>query len=113
MKTIQGNYIREIRSVILYKALQDNENYMKFIIYDYEAVFVAPPIIKRKCTTFLFIKNCKNIKVEQTITQKEFYDYLDKVMHPKIYNRAQLLLPKENNSKFYEIYKKNSPIKFN
>ena len=34
-------------------------------------------------------------------------------MHPKIYNRAQLLLPKENNSKFYEIYKKNSPIKFN
>ena len=108
-----GKNIRAIRSVILYKALQDNEKYMKFMIYDYEVVFVAPPIIKRKCTTFLFIKNCKNIKVEQTITQKEFYDYLDKVMHPKIYNRAQLLLPKENNSKFYEIYKKNSPIKFN
>ena len=104
--------IRAISSLILLKAL-DNEKYMKFIVYDYEAVFVAPPIIKRKCTTFLSIKKCKNVKVEQTITEKEINDYLEKVMNPKIYNRAQLLLPKENNSKFYEIYKKNSPIKFN
>ncbi len=31
-------------------------------------------------------------------------------MNPKIYNRAQLLLHKENNFNFYEIYKKNFPI---
>ncbi len=93
--------------------LEGDKKYIKFFVYDYEAVFVAPPIIKRKCTTFLFIKNCKNVKVEQTITIDELKDYIDKLMYPKIYNRAQLLLPKENNSKFYEIYKKNSPIKFN
>jgi hypothetical protein len=106
-----GKNIRPISSLIFYKALQDNEKYINFIVYDYEAVLVAPPITKRKCTRFLFISKCKNVKVEQTITQKEINDYVNKVMHPKIYNRAQLLLPKENNSKFYEIYKKNGPIK--
>ena len=92
------------------KILEEDKNYLHFIIYHYEGVFVVPPIIKRKCTRFLFISKCKNVKVEQTITQKELEDYIDKLMYPKIYNRAQLFLPKENNSKFYEIYKKNFPI---
>ena len=94
------------------KILEEDKNYLHFIIYHYEGVFVVPPIIKRKCTRFLFISKCKNVKVEQTITQKELEDYFDKVMHPKIYNRAQLLLHKENNFNFYEIYKKNFPINF-
>ena len=99
------------RIVVMAKTLEEDKNYLHFIIYMYEGVFVVPPITKRKCTRFLFISKCKNVKVEQTITQKEINDYVDKVMHPKMYNRAQLLLPKENNSKFYEVYKKNSPIK--
>ncbi len=107
-----GKNIRKIRSMILLKPLQDNERFFNFIIYHNEAVFFAPPIIKRKCTTFLSIKKCKNVKVEQTITEKEINDYLEKVMNPKIYNRAQLLLTKEYKSEFYEIFKKNIPIKF-
>ncbi len=105
-KNDPGKNILPISSMILFKSLQDNEKYINFIVYDYEAVFVAPPIIKRKCTSFLFIKNCKNIKVEQTFTQDELRNNIDKLIYPKIYNRAQLLLPKENNSKFYEIIKK-------
>ena len=108
-----GKNIRIKKMCFLTNLLNGDEKYIQFIAYDYEAVFVAPPIIKRKCTTFLFIKNCKNVKVEQTITEKEINDYIEKVMNPKIYNRAQLLLPKENYSKFYEFYKKNSPLKFN
>ena len=108
-----GKNIRIKKMCFLTNLLNGDKKYIQFIAYDYEAVFVAPPIIKRKCTTFLFIKNCKNVKVEQTITQKELEDYIDKLIYPKIYNRAQLFLPKENNSKFYEIYKKNFPLKFN
>ena len=111
-KNNPGKNIRTICSMILLKPLKDNERFFNFIIYHYEAVFVAPPIIKRKCITFLFIKNCKNIKVEQTITEKQINFYLEKVMNPKIYNHAQLLLPKEYKSEFYEIFKKNIPIKF-
>ena len=113
LKHDPGKNIRIKKMSFLTNLLNGDKKYIQFIVYDYEAVFVAPPIIKRKCTTFLFIKNCKNVKVEQTITQKELEDYIDKLMYPKIYNRAQLFLPKENNSKFYEIYKKNSTITFN
>ncbi len=61
------------------KTLEKDKNYLHFIVYDYEAVFIAPPIIKRICTTFLFINNCKNVKVEQTITIDKIKDYIDKI----------------------------------
>ena len=50
------------------------------------------------------------IKLNKLKLQIKLKIILIKLMNPKIYNRAQLLLPKENNFNFYEIYKKNFPI---
>ena len=59
----------------------------------------------------MFIKECKNVKVNLSVTQEEIIKFVKKEIIPKVYNNGQVHLPTENYSKFYEIYQKSDLFK--
>jgi hypothetical protein len=86
--------------------LKEDSKYYQFIAYNYEAIIEDLPSIVRKCKKVLFFKQCKNVKVNPSITQEERDQFIKKEIMSKVYNNGQVHLPTENYSEFYQIYQK-------
>ena len=91
--------------------LKEDKQYYQFIAYNFEAIIEVLPLIVRKCKKVLFIKECKNVKVNPSVTQEEIIKFVNKEIIPKVYNNGKVHLPTENYSKFYQIYQKSHSVK--
>ena len=111
IKSNPGKPITVKRIILLTNRLKDDKEYHQFIAYNYEAIIEVPPSIVRKCKKVLFIKECKNVKVNPSVTQEEIIKFVNKEIIPKVYNNGKVHLPTENYSKFYEIYQKSDLFK--
>ena len=91
--------------------LKDDKEYHQFLAYNYEAIIEVPPSIVRQCKKVFLFKQCKNVKVNPSVTNDEILKFVKKEIIPKVYNKGQLHLPTENYSKFYQIYQKSKLYK--
>ncbi len=91
--------------------LKEDTKYYQFLIYKYEAIIEVLPSIVRQCKQFLFFKQCKNVKVNPSVTNDEITKFVNKEIIPKVYNSGKVHLPTENYSKFYQIYQKSKLFK--
>ena len=91
--------------------LKEDKQYYQFIAYNYEAIIEVPPSIVRQCKKVFLFKQCKNVKVNPSVTNDEITKFVNKEIIPKVYNSGKVHLPTENYSKFYEIYQKSKLFK--
>ena len=91
--------------------LDEDQKYYQFLVYKYEAIIEVLPLIVRKCKKVLFFKQCKNVKVNPSVTTDEIKKFVNKEIIPKVYNSGKVHLPTENYSKFYQIYQKSKLFK--
>ena len=101
--------IKRILGVI--SKLKEDTKYYQFIAYIYEAIIEVLPSIVRQCKQFLFFKQCKNVKVNPSVTTDEIKKFVNKEIIPKVYNSGKVHLPTENYSKFYQIHQKSHSVK--
>ena len=106
-----GNPIKIKRTFGGTSRLKEDTKYYQFLAYNYEAIIEVLPSFVRQCKQFLFFKQCKNVKVNPSVTQDEISKFVNKEIIPKVYNKGQLHLPTENYSKFYQIYQKSKLFK--
>ena len=91
--------------------LDEDQKYYQFLVYKYEAIIEVLPSIVRQCKQFLFFKQCKNVKVNPSVTNDEITKFVNKEIIPKVYNSGKVHLPTENYSKFSQIYQKSEFFK--
>ena len=101
-----------IKSMVsMVERLNEDIKYYQFFAYNYEAIIEVLPSIVRQCKQFLFFKQCKNVKVNPSVTNDEIHKFVNKEIMPKVYNKGKVHLPTENYSKFSQIYQKSEFFK--
>ncbi len=106
-----GKPIKIKNVLLLTNGLKEDKQYYQFIACNYEAIIEVLPSIVRQCKQFLFFKQCKNVKVNPSVTQDEILKFVNKETIPKVYNNGKVHLPTENYSKFYKIYQESQFFK--
>ena len=106
-----GNPIKIKRTFGVISRLKEDTKYYQFIAYNYEAIIEVAPSIVRQCKKVFLFKQCKNVKVNPSVSQDEIQKFVNKEIMPKVYNNGKVHLPTENYSKFYQIYQKSQLYK--